>query len=146
MKKIKKVLFTIIATIVMGCLGVSIVHASDGHFPDYASYWYNGSNSTTGDLYVLGDTSSTWTGITVGVNSFDSSTGVTYEVYNADTGQKYGPGNISGSYRGDYLWNISGKNQDVFKATSCRMYRIRFHVQGFPNASSGRIMVWTYKA
>ena len=80
------------------------------------------------------------------MNSFDENTAVYYEVYNADTGEKYNPGNISGAYRSDYLWNKSGKNQDVFKATSCRMFRIHFSVIGFPDTSAGRVMVWSYKA
>lgn len=47
---------------------------SDGHFPDYASYWYNSSDDKTEfDLLVLGNTSGkSQTGITIGVNSFGS--------------------------------------------------------------------------
>ena len=153
MTKHKKVFISILVAFVMiSMCAISAFAAngvetfSDGGFPDYDNYWYSGSNSSEGDLYVLGDPNKSWTGITVKVNSFDENTAIYYEVYNADTGEKYNPGNISGAYRSDYLWNKSGKNQDVFKATSCRMFRIHFSVIGFPDASAGRVMVWSYKA
>lgn len=60
----------------------------DGHFPDYASYWYNSfDDKTEFDLLVLVNTSGkSQTGITIGVNYFGSQTAVYYRVYNADTG------------------------------------------------------------
>ena len=102
---------------------------SDGHFPDYASYWYNSSDDKTEfDLLVLGNTSGkSQTGITIGVNSFGSQTAVYYRVYNAD-----------------YLWNVEGLNQVVLQLPTCRMYKVKCSVISFPENTSGRVMVWTY--
>lgn len=120
-----------------------VIPMSQGSFPDYDNYWYNGSNSKTGNLYVLGNPNGSKTGLTVKIENFDSSTGVAFDVYNADTGSLIGSGNITHSYRGDYLWT-NKTYQDIMTATTVHKYRIHFSIVGFPNASSGRVMVWSY--
>lgn len=101
----------------------------DGHFPDYASYWYNSSDDKTEfDLLVLGNTSGkSQTGITIGVNSFGSQTAVYYRVYNANTGRLI----YKADNQADYLWNVEGLNQVVLQLSTCRMYKVKCSVISF---------------
>lgn len=114
----------------------------DGHFPDYASYWYNSfDDKTEFDLLVLVNTSGkSQTGITIGVNSFGSQTAVYYRVYNADTGRLL----YKADNQADYLWNVEGLNQVVLQLPTCRMYKVKCFVISFPENTSERVMVWTY--
>ena len=140
--KTSKKFFALIMALVMCSMLAIPVFASDGSFPDYASHWYNSTDSSKKmTVYVKGNPNANKTGMTLGVNSFGSNTAVYYEVYNNSTGKLL----TSTSKSSKYLWNISGKDQIVTTLPSCSMYRVVFTVTPMPDNTSGRVMVWTYK-
>ena len=109
--------------------------------PDYQSHWYNYYDaSTTFSIHVKGNTNSSRTGMTIGVNSFGSNTAVSYKVYDARTNNLLS----SSQNQLDYLWNTSGNDQVVLSLPSCETYRVECTIIPFPDNTSGRAMVWTY--
>ena len=86
--KTSKKFFALIMALVMCSMLAIPVFASDGSFPDYASHWYNSTDSSKKmTVYVKGNPNANKTGMTLGVNSFGSNTAVYYEVYNNSTGK-----------------------------------------------------------
>lgn len=135
----KKILSKSLAVFVVLAMCFSLaVPAFAASFPDYQSHWYNKTDSSkVFNVYVKGDTSSSRTDMTIGINSFGSGTAVAFKVYNNTTGQKL----ASNEAYVDYLWT---GDQVVLSLPSCETYRVQFTVIPFPDNTSGRAMVWTY--
>jgi len=137
MKRTLTKTLAIFAVIAM-CFSLA-VPAFAASFPDYQSYYYNKTVDTDKafSIYVKGDTSSSKTGMTIGINEFGSGTAVAFKVYNNATNKKL----ASFEAYADYLWT---GDQVVLNLPSCETYRVEFNVIPFPDNTNGRAMVWTY--